>query len=130
MLLSTWLTSLKGRRRNLSRVRRGRRLRLFAPRIEQLEDHMLLSISPLLLPLKTRSQLDAPSPDVRPARVTKAFPNIPVLGKPEVGLPVHFKALQGIPLETDSFVDNDRLRVAALSSMFSSETVIDANVIR
>jgi hypothetical protein len=61
---------------------------------------------------------------------SRTFPNDPLLGKTEFGLSVHFESLQDIPLAADTFVDNDRLRVVTFSSMFSSETQFDANLIR
>jgi hypothetical protein len=61
---------------------------------------------------------------------TRTYPD-PVLGKTTVGLTVDFTAQQNINLATGgAFTGNDRMRMLTVSSMFSSSTSFDANMLR
>ena len=57
------------------------------------------------------------------------FPD-PVIGKTTVGLSVDFTADQNINLAGGAFTGNDRFRMMTVSSMFSSSTVYDADMLR
>ncbi len=61
---------------------------------------------------------------------TRSFPDPPI-GKTTVGLTVDFTADQNINLATGGvFTGNDRLRMMTVSSMFSTSTVYDADILR
>ncbi len=60
---------------------------------------------------------------------TRSFPD-PLIGKTTVGLTVDFTADQTINLATGGFTGNDRFRMMTVSSMFSSSSVYDADMIR
>ncbi len=60
---------------------------------------------------------------------TRTFPD-PVVGKTTVGLTVDFTADQNINLATGFVTGNDRFRMLTVSSMFSSPTVYDADILR
>jgi hypothetical protein len=60
---------------------------------------------------------------------TRKFPD-PVVGETTVGLTVDFTADQDIDLATGFVTGNDRFRMMTVSSMFSSSTVYDADILR
>ena len=60
---------------------------------------------------------------------TRSFPDPPI-GKSTVGLTVDFTADQNISLATGAFTGNDRFRMMTVSSMFSSSSVYDADIVR
>lgn len=61
---------------------------------------------------------------------TRTFPD-PIINKTTVGLTVDFTADQNISLATGgAFTGNDRFRMMTVSSMFSTSTVYDADMIR
>jgi hypothetical protein len=60
---------------------------------------------------------------------TRTFPD-PLIGKTTVGLTIDFTADQNINLATGGFAGNDRFRMMTVSSMFSTSTVYDADMIR
>ncbi len=60
---------------------------------------------------------------------TRSFPD-PIVGKTTVGLTVDFTSDQNINLVTGFFTGNDRFRMMTVSSMFSTSSVYDADMIR
>lgn len=60
---------------------------------------------------------------------TRTFPD-PIIGKSTVGLTVDLTADQDINLATGFFTGNDRQRMMTVSSMFSTSTVYDADILR
>ncbi len=59
----------------------------------------------------------------------RTFPD-PIVGKTTVGLVVDFTADQTINLAGGAFTGNDRFRMMTVSSMFTSSTVFDADLLR
>jgi hypothetical protein len=61
---------------------------------------------------------------------SRTFPD-PIIGRSTVNLSIGFQAQEDIDLAAGApYVDNDRLRVLTVSSMFASSSQFDANILR